>query len=130
MTLFCLIPCMLFSERPIDGNKASVARWFWRILLRRQGEEKAQAMACAVSMHRSLPGPPEKERQRPVQFLSDLEGSGFQHGPGLIQDIHFPVALHAAQRFAGPGPPPRGLLDRSEERRVGKECRSRWSPYH
>src|SRR2546427_12574551 len=27
---------------------------------------------------------------------------------------------------------PRDLLDRfrSEERRVGKECRSRWSPYH
>src|SRR3712207_8263770 len=23
-----------------------------------------------------------------------------------------------------------GLLARSEERRVGKECRSRWSPYH
>src|SRR2546430_17213202 len=22
------------------------------------------------------------------------------------------------------------MLDRSEERRVGKECRSRWSPYH
>src|SRR3712207_9500111 len=28
-------------------------------------------------------------------------------------------------------PPVRGLLRwRSEERRVGKECRSRWSPYH
>src|SRR5271154_7378604 len=24
----------------------------------------------------------------------------------------------------------RGLDPRSEERRVGKECRSRWSPYH
>ena len=24
----------------------------------------------------------------------------------------------------------RGVLLRSEERRVGKECRSRWSPYH
>ena len=24
---------------------------------------------------------------------------------------------------------PRGIM-RSEERRVGKECRSRWSPYH
>ena len=24
----------------------------------------------------------------------------------------------------------RDLLTRSEERRVGKECRSRWSPYH
>ena len=23
-----------------------------------------------------------------------------------------------------------GLTTRSEERRVGKECRSRWSPYH
>ena len=23
-----------------------------------------------------------------------------------------------------------GLSPRSEERRVGKECRSRWSPYH
>ena len=23
-----------------------------------------------------------------------------------------------------------GTLYRSEERRVGKECRSRWSPYH
>ena len=23
-----------------------------------------------------------------------------------------------------------GMRNRSEERRVGKECRSRWSPYH
>jgi len=27
-------------------------------------------------------------------------------------------------------PPSAGLRNRSEERRVGKECRSRWSPYH
>src|SRR2546422_1131478 len=27
-------------------------------------------------------------------------------------------------------PIPRHELERSEERRVGKECRSRWSPYH
>ena len=34
----------------------------------------------------------------------------------------------------GGGPPPPDFeladADRSEERRVGKECRSRWSPYH
>ena len=24
----------------------------------------------------------------------------------------------------------REVVERSEERRVGKECRSRWSPYH
>src|SRR5437016_14150525 len=28
------------------------------------------------------------------------------------------------------GRSPRGACRRSEERRVGKECRSRWSPYH
>src|SRR6266567_6801369 len=28
------------------------------------------------------------------------------------------------------GPALRGVGGRSEERRVGKECRSRWSPYH
>ena len=35
-----------------------------------------------------------------------------------------PDALVAAARSVGHGP------TRSEERRVGKECRSRWSPYH
>ena len=36
-------------------------------------------------------------------------------------------------RFAAwvnPAGAPIGMLVRSEERRVGKECRSRWSPYH
>ena len=33
------------------------------------------------------------------------------------------------ERAAAEGPLSR-LLKRSEERRVGKECRSRWSPYH
>src|SRR5690348_17795422 len=28
------------------------------------------------------------------------------------------------------GPKQGGAMTRSEERRVGKECRSRWSPYH
>src|SRR2546430_9027323 len=40
----------------------------------------------------------------------------------------------AKMRTRDAGPPGGGLADssrrRSEERRVGKECRSRWSPYH
>src|SRR2546425_4881822 len=35
--------------------------------------------------------------------------------------------LLAARRC---GPAGTARRDRSEERRVGKECRSRWSPYH
>ena len=42
------------------------------------------------------------------------------------------VAIVVALMVAGIGAyvAPKGLRARSEERRVGKECRSRWSPYH
>src|ERR1043166_8144286 len=36
----------------------------------------------------------------------------------------------AAAKPAEPADPKAKEVDRSEERRVGKECRSRWSPYH
>ena len=36
-----------------------------------------------------------------------------------------PGELYSVEDVEVPGP-----ADRSEERRVGKECRSRWSPYH
>src|SRR3989442_7006326 len=39
-------------------------------------------------------------------------------------------AHHAMARVAQTQRPQDPLLPRSEERRVGKECRSRWSPYH
>ena len=35
-----------------------------------------------------------------------------------------------AERPQFPPPKPEVQPPRSEERRVGKECRSRWSPYH
>ena len=42
-----------------------------------------------------------------------------------------PVELRKPPR-AGPAPATATMItaNRSEERRVGKECRSRWSPYH
>ena len=42
------------------------------------------------------------------------------------------VLAALAVRTAGRRRLPSGVLSwlRSEERRVGKECRSRWSPYH
>ena len=39
-------------------------------------------------------------------------------------------ALHAGQQGGVGGLERIDDADRSEERRVGKECRSRWSPYH
>src|SRR5256886_4751477 len=43
---------------------------------------------------------------------------------GLVEEAHARIDLDEAQRVA------EKLKRRSEERRVGKECRSRWSPYH
>src|SRR3712207_9153859 len=39
------------------------------------------------------------------------------------------IVARVAEVAAGRGVP-RAQVARSEERRVGKECRSRWSPYH
>ena len=41
-----------------------------------------------------------------------------------------PVATYSASYDAPAGINAIVVQDRSEERRVGKECRSRWSPYH
>src|SRR3712207_2403241 len=48
---------------------------------------------------------------------------------GVFQAGGFPIELPAislSENFVKPTT----MLYRSEERRVGKECRSRWSPYH
>src|SRR2546427_10364807 len=55
----------------------------------------------------------------------------FPHKPHVrveiaCQTCHGPIER---MRVVGADTGPK-LGDRSEERRVGKECRSRWSPYH
>ena len=55
-------------------------------------------------------------------------------GPALMQttdNVSAEVSDTDDWTFTGPqGIVTSGAAKRSEERRVGKECRSRWSPYH
>ena len=44
--------------------------------------------------------------------------------------LSFGDVSNAKVATLGLNPSNREFVDRSEERRVGKECRSRWSPYH
>ena len=46
--------------------------------------------------------------------------------------VSFALSCHVLWQlwFAGADPFNQNIYTRSEERRVGKECRSRWSPYH
>src|SRR2546427_12740963 len=54
------------------------------------------------------------EIERPVFVEQELDRAG----------------ADVADRFGQPHGRVADVLARSEERRVGKECRSRWSPYH
>ena len=47
-----------------------------------------------------------------------------------IRTHWLPRAKARPAKEKGPCQPGAAALTRSEERRVGKECRSRWSPYH
>ena len=44
---------------------------------------------------------------------------------GMYQDLEITEAEYQGKKVKLNDP-----IRRSEERRVGKECRSRWSPYH
>src|SRR2546430_11017107 len=59
------------------------------------------------------------------------DGGGGCHVVGFeyLAD-HLEGPASAGPSCADPGRQPGSDLRRSEERRVGKECRSRWSPYH
>ena len=70
-----------------------------------------------------------------VLFTLFVTLDGFDFGAGIILRL---VAKTDAERrlvLNAMGPVWDGnevwlIIARSEERRVGKECRSRWSPYH
>src|SRR2546426_7961288 len=95
------------------------------------GHDHALACLAATSAHLiNSPGGPSAARalralrcsdaprpRRPARALS-RSASLAPGGPSSAR------ALRALRASAAPSTP------RSEERRVGKECRSRWSPYH
>src|ERR1039458_10406220 len=65
-----------------------------------------------------------KEREfldQPVEDGEDSEQEHHERQPGVGAKVKIKVMPDNCARDHGP---------RSEERRVGKECRSRWSPYH
>ena len=48
----------------------------------------------------------------------------------LARSLRMENAAYASMRILMGTPLEAAVSPRSEERRVGKECRSRWSPYH
>ena len=67
-------------------------------------------------------------------YFRDLARMAFPHKTEANIAFFARVDARTARRWlSDDNEPPAdvlGLVLRSEERRVGKECRSRWSPYH
>src|SRR2546425_190040 len=107
-------------------------------LLELKGENpfKVKAYATGARVIESLPEEPAVLVQKGI--LRNVKGIG-QTLEGTVTELvttgrstvyeelkaAFPASLLDMATVPGLGP-----KKRSEERRVGKECRSRWSPYH
>jgi len=84
-------------------------------------------MSARRSSADSLPATPEGKPKRSARALASIiERSSRIQGPAAAAYVD---RLRRADPDAGPAAVV-AKLERSEERRVGKECRSRWSPYH
>src|SRR5256886_14754787 len=88
-----------------------------------------------TTLFRSVAGVAAQELQLPLRL--DALGDHFhaETAPHLDDGAHDGGVAGIVGRVAHEGlvdleRADRELLQRSEERRVGKECRSRWSPYH
>src|SRR2546425_9605816 len=76
---------------------------------------------CALPIFtQAAPLCPEEKQAALVLFTDGNETAGSLLAEATLAEPRVPVFPVL--------PPPAAL--RSEERRVGKECRSRWSPYH
>src|SRR3989441_5527205 len=72
-----------------------------------------------------LRGRPARLRSPRVRFEIAAGGGRGRHDTRAEEVAHEPVARGPVVASVDPE-----IRQRSEERRVGKECRSRWSPYH
>src|SRR3712207_9512789 len=85
----------------------------WRAKTVEQGCTEQEALAAAEKVAELL--------DRHGLSLSELE---------LRQQPCEGIGIDTGRRRTGPIDDCVPAIARSEERRVGKECRSRWSPYH
>src|SRR3712207_9270293 len=120
-TLFPYTTLFRSRDARLDGHAA----------LRRAARRRA------VRPYRRPPDPRLRAHARRRRPYEDPEGDTMNALTRFVLDhkrfvVGFWLAVTVAA-FAAIGPAGSALsqqFTRSEERRVGKECRSRWSPYH
>ena len=112
------------SDLAADGDRAVLVMTFIEGTAPPLTAEAMEQVGDALGrLHTIGPVPPEA---KPCGMLPRGEIAAGRSWLEAVRDIvppahraHFDALWHACQ-----------TIHRSEERRVGKECRSRWSPYH
>src|SRR5208283_262736 len=136
----------IFAAEPDSLATLSWIRWnryaeFWSQLAgwtMRQGDSGMFTMRVHGAPDGSITVEAERADPNPVSFFFQAEDGIRDRDVTGVQTCALPIYGNAVGvrnpgPFAGAGPGVDvGSLrqSRSEERRVGKECRSRWSPYH
>src|SRR3712207_7758778 len=80
---------------------------------------------CALPIYEGGTAAPAFSSLQGSYSVIRLTSALWKHGPAMLKEMQ-------AKGVQWPRLTPADVqnLIRSEERRVGKECRSRWSPYH
>ena len=71
----------------------------------------------------------EKAKDIRIDILKSIHAASSGHPGGSLSAADIITYLYFHEMNIDPSEPQK-KRSRSEERRVGKECRSRWSPYH
>src|SRR3712207_7276800 len=81
---------------------------------------------CALPIYRTEEGDYLENKQLEPDVRVPLDYVRIEQG----EDSQLEEAVRVLLQEIKDNPAPQFPKKRSEERRVGKECRSRWSPYH
>src|ERR1035438_7834530 len=101
------------------------------------GNERCLVGICSLRNTRPREHRKVFELDVSISRIKNLNSGGYKLEQEMWMDVVFAGSRCLRQQFAGKcwravwqHGLSAHLLFRSEERRVGKECRSRWSPYH
>ena len=93
-----------------------------------EGLEAAREVMKAIDEYMEIPPRDiDKPFLMPIEDVFSIEGRGTVVTGRIESGV---IKVGEDVDILGMGRKPQKTLTRSEERRVGKECRSRWSPYH
>ena len=112
------------AREPAPAAAAAKLQWLHDQLIDYRPPQAKTGWTAKLGFARSKPSTPPKGLYiygsvgRGKSMLMDLFFDGAQ--VERKRRVHFHEFMREAH----------DLIHRSEERRVGKECRSRWSPYH